>query len=447
MSSFLIRPWSHPLIGKISPPSDKSITHRAIILSAICQGKTTIKKFAFNNDCLATLNAFKRLGVRIKLNKSGLVIYGRGLKGLRRPTKAISAGESGTTMRLLLGVLAGQSFRTILVAAKSLSKRPMLRVILPLRMMGARIYSNPHVIKGAGKNSKIIEEYPPIMIRGGKLKPITYKMPVASAQVKSAILLAGLYCNGTTKIIEPIKTRDHTERMLKLFRANIKIKGTTISIKGVKELVSPLVIDIPGDISSASFFIVAATILPHSRLIIKSVGLSPTRMGAIRILKRMGANIRIFGLGSGVRGGEPTGDIIVKSSELRGTRVRRKEMPSLIDEVPILMVAACYAKGRTLFEGVEELRLKETDRINSMMWNLSKMDANIQVKQRNSKLNIIVIGTKHLVGTKVTSFGDHRTAMSLVIAGLKAKGSTSIDNIDCINKSFPDFLKVLETLR
>jgi 3-phosphoshikimate 1-carboxyvinyltransferase len=302
-------------------------------------------------------------------------------------------------------------------------------------------------IKAKRKRQKAkTEEYPPITVTGGNLKPITYKMPVASAQVKSAVLLAGLYCDGITKIIEVIKTRDHTERMLRLFGANIKIKGAAISVKGAKELTSPSAITIPGDISSAIFFIVAATIVPGSCLVIKSAGLNPTRMGAIRILRRMGADIKIKNQKSKLQNYEPVGDIITRSSNLNGTTVKSREIPSLIDELPILMVAACNAKGRTLFEGVEELRVKETDRINSMMNNLHKMGANILLKQRNYKLDLAITGTKHLVGNKVSSFGDHRTAMSMVIAGLKASGKTIIDDINCINKSFPDFLRVLKSL-
>lgn len=442
MSSFQVRSQSRPLIGRIIVPPDKSITHRAIILSAISRGKTRLKKFALNNDCLTTLDVFKHLGVRITVNRSSILIHGRGLWGLRRPLGSIFVNESGTTMRIVLGILAGQRFPATLVAAKSLSRRPMLRVIVPLRMMGATINS-----KSKLRNTKIIEEYPPITVSGGNLKAITYKLPVASAQVKSALLLAGLYCRGTTRIVEPIKTRDHTERMLKLFNAKIKIKGNAVNIEGERELSSPAVIDIPGDISSAGFFILGASILPGSCLTIKSVGLNPTRMGAVRVLKRMGADIRIRKNSASVTCGyEPTGDITVRASRLKGTKVKRKEIPSLVDEMPLLMVAACNARGKTLFEGVEELRVKETDRINSMVNNLNKMGANIRVKQKNTKVNIVITGSKHLIGTKVSSFGDHRTAMSMIIAGLKAEGQTIIDDIDCINKSFPEFLKVLKSL-
>jgi len=459
MSSFQVRPPSRPLTGRVTVPPDKSITHRAIIVSAISQGKTRLKKFAVNNDCLATLQALKRLGVRITANRRSIIIYGRGLRGLESAAGAICVNESGTTMRILSGVLAGQYFPTTLTAAKSLSRRPMLRVLVPLRMMGAKISSKSNPLIGLRigvgrslatkiRNAKIIEEYPPITVSGGNLKAITYKLPVASAQVKSAILLAGLYSNGTTRIVEPLKTRDHTERMLKLFKAKIKIKANAVSIEGGGELSSPAVIDIPGDISSAAFFILAASILPGSCLTIKSVGLNPTRMGAVRVLKRMGADIRIRkSKTTAAYGYEPSGDITVKASVLEGTRVNRQEMPFLIDEMPLLMVAASNAKGKTLFEGVEELRVKETDRINSMVNNLNKMGANIRVKQENTKVDIVVIGSKLLVGAKVSSFGDHRTAMSMIIAGLKARGRTVIDDIDCINKSFPGFLKLLKSLK
>ena len=443
MSSFQIRPLLYPLRGEISSPADKSVTHRAIIISAVAKGKTTIKNFAVNDDCLTTINALRRLGIEIAMKKSRLIVLVFVLRSLKMPPNAISAGNSGTTMRLLLGVLSGQNFPVTLVADESLSKRPMLRVIEPLQMMGAKINATCHMPHAT------CEKYPPITIEGGNLKPIAYKMPLASAQIKSAVLLAGLYCKGTTKITEKIKTRDHTERMLKLFGADIKIKGDTISINGNKELVSPSVINIPGDISSASFFIVAASIIAGSRLVIKDVGLNHTRIGIIRVLKRMGADIKIqFRLrGDKIQSYEPMADLIVKSSQLKGTAVKKEEIPSLIDELPILMVAACYARGRTIFEGVEELRVKETDRVNSMVSNLNRMGADIRVRQINHKSNIIIKGAKHLIGAKVRSFGDHRTAMSMIIAGLKAACPTIIDDVDCINKSFPEFLKTLRSLQ
>ena len=482
MSSFLIR--QIPCVkGEVNLAGDKSIAHRSIIVSAISPQPTTIENFPTNKDCLYTVSAFKKLGVRIitpnlKTSKepTTITVLGKGLYGLRKPKGPIFVGNSGTTLRLLLGVLAGQDFRVKLVTGKSLSQRPMLRVTKPLRMMGADIIAN--------RKSQIanrIEEYPPIAIRGGRLKPITYKMPVASAQVKSAILLAGLYTKGKTRVIEYISTRDHTERMLKLFKADIKVNPSTalcfdrlsirperakrveglrvdgersrtikenkIVIKGNQELVSPKKIYIPGDISSASFFMVLAAILPDSQILIRNVSLNPSRTGIIRVLKRMGADIRVSCLVSRVSCFEPMGDIRVKSSKLKGTIVRNEEIPSLIDELPILMVAACFACGRTIFKGVGELRVKETDRIKSMSENLAKMGGVIQVLKTAKKEGIVIQGVKELHGSHVRSFADHRTAMSMVVAGLKAQGKTWIDDIACINKSFPNFLNLLRSLK
>ena len=294
------------------------------------------------------------------------------------------------------------------------------------------------------------EEYLPITIKGGGLCSIRYKMPVASAQVKSAILLAGLYAKGITKILEPIKTRDHTERMLRDFGAVLKVKDKIISVQGQQELVSPEKIEIPGDVSSAGFLIVAAILLPNSHLVLKFVGINPSRLGLLSVLKRMGADIKIMPIRSSKTGGEPVGDIIIKSSSLRGTVVKSSEIPQLIDELPILMLAACFARGRTIIYGVEELRVKETDRIKSMQTNLRKMGAEIKVTDywsasKRPKIKIVIQGVGQLKGAKVSSFGDHRTSMSMIIAGLICKG-TRIDDDKCINKSFPDFLKVLESV-
>jgi 3-phosphoshikimate 1-carboxyvinyltransferase len=429
--------------GKISLPGDKSIAHRAVILGALSCAKTTVHNFPLNRDCLSTISALQKLGIKIKLKvKSGgnarATVFGKGLSGLKRPQGPIFIGDSGTTFRLLLGVLAGQDLKVRLVAGKSLSQRPMRRVNIPLRMMGAKI---------SAKRKAQFEEYPPISIQGGKLKAITYRMPVASAQVKSAILLAGLSAAGATIIIEPIKTRDHTERMLKLFKAEIKIKANKIVIKGNKKLVSPGDIYIPGDISSAGFFMVLAAILSRSAILIRNVNLNSSRMGIVRVLKRMGANIKVVRLQSHkVTSGEPMGDILVKSSKLRGVVIKKEEIPSLIDELPVLMVAACYAKGRSIFKGVEELRVKEADRIKSMLTNLQKMGADICVVKKAQGEDILVRGQENLKGARVSSFGDHRTAMSMVVAGLKAKGQTLIDDLNCINKSFPGFLTTLRTL-
>jgi 3-phosphoshikimate 1-carboxyvinyltransferase len=454
MIPLLVKPALR-LQGEIVLLGDKSIAHRSVIISAISYGKTTIENFPNNKDCLSTVKALKKLGIKItqknsKTSKtcSAITILGKGLRSLSIPKAPIFVGDSGTTLRLLLGVLAGQNFKTKLRAGKSLSQRPMLRVTAPLRMMGADIAARhkPQDIPRLRLGQAKIEEYPPITIKGGNLKPITYKMPVASAQVKSAILLAGLYAEGKTKVIESIKTRDHTERILKLFKADIKLKQNTIVMKGNKELVSPARIYIPGDISSASFFIVLAAILPDSYIIIKDVSLNPSRTGIIRVLKRMGVDIRITSYQLPVTSYEPAGDIIVKSSRLRGALVKKEEIPALIDELPILMVAACKASGITVFEGVSELRVKETDRIRSMCGNLKKMGADIRIFKENGQDKVVIKGVKELNGNRISSFGDHRTAMSMVVAGLVAGGETLIDDINCINKSFPVFFSFLKNL-
>ena len=463
MRPFVVKPASH-LEGEITLSGDKSIAHRSIIISAITPGRTVIENFPVNKDCLSTIKAFRKLGIKITQGrwnrcKASLVVAvsGKGLLGLQRPKSPIFIGESGTTLRLILGVLAGQSFQVRLLAGESLSQRPMRRVTVPLRLMGANIISNIKYQKSK------IEEYPPITIRGGSLKAITYRMPVASAQLKSAILLAALYAKGTIKVIEPVKTRDHTEHMLRLFGADLKLKQNTIVIKNNhKELVSPKKVYIPGDISSASFFIVMAVILPKAQVLIRNVSLNPARIGIIKVLKRMGANINIkyqksiLRLHSGlmvsrvepsnIKYGEPIGDLVVRSSQLKGVTVKKEEIPSLIDELPVLMVAACLAKGRTVFEGVEELRVKETDRIKSMSVNLKKMGADIKVLRVGKSEKIVIQGVRELRGSQVKSFGDHRTAMSMVVAGLGAVGRTEIDDISCISKSFPDFTSLLKPL-
>ncbi len=437
MKRFFIKPAVF-LNGELSVPGDKSIAHRAVIIGAISLGKVSIENFPFNKDCLSTLSAVKDLGIKVNKSKQGLVVFGKGLWGLKKPQSPIFIKESGTTFRLLLGLLAAQGFNSKLLAGSLLSRRPMLRVISPLRMMGANI---------AAKCSLPVlppEEYPPISIVGSKLAPIKYRMPVASAQVKSAILLAGLYTKGCTEIIEPLVCRDHTERMLKVFKSNISVKRNKIRICGRKELLSPGKVYVPGDISSAAFFMVAAAIVPNSQIRIKNVSLNPTRTGVLNVLKRMGADIRVQA--QGVSQGEPLGDLIVKHSQLKKTRIKNKEIPFLIDELPVLMVAACFAKGKSIFEGVKELRVKETDRIQSMCFNLKRMGAKIKVRKSGNNELIEIEGVKALNGAELKSFGDHRTAMSAIVAGLSANGTSHIDDIECIKKSFPGFLPVLKGL-
>ncbi len=425
------------LRGRIILPGDKSIAHRALILSAISPGVTTLNNFPSSEDLKATISIFTKLGVKIKSSGKGMVIVsGRGLNGLKEPREGLFIAESGTTFRLLLGVLAGQNFGVKVLAGKSLSRRPMLRVTEPLRGMGAFVKS-----RRSGQ-----DEYPPVFIKGGRLRGITYRVPVASAQVKSAIILAGLYAEGKTRVIEPVKTRDHTERMLKFFKAGIQHKGNTIVMKRTMSLVSPGRFYVPGDLSSASFFVVASIILPGSRLVLKDVSLNPTRTGLLKVLKRMGADINIAKKCRRVSGFEPSGDLEVTSSKLKATKVTQEEIPSLIDELPILMVASCFAKGKTVLEGVGELRVKETDRIRSMTENLNKMGADIRIIRHKLKENMFIQGVEGLKGAALKSFGDHRTAMSLMIAGLSACGRSRIDDVSCVNKSFPGFANSMQSL-
>lgn len=444
MKSFLVKPTSC-IKGKFALPGDKSIAHRSLIISSLAKGKTKIINLPANQDCLYTIKTLRSLGVRIKYSRRkkssiDVIVYGRGCFGFKKPRKTLFVGESGTTLRLILGVLAGQSFNTKLKAGRSLSQRPMLRVTYPLRLMGAQIKAKTGKTDLSNK-----EEFAPIEVWPGRLKAITYRLPVASAQVKSAILLAGLFAQGETRVIEPAMTRDHTELMLKEFKADIKVKGNTIVMAGGQELTSPGRIYIPGDISSAAFFIVLAAILGNSRLKIEKVGLNPSRIGLIRVLKRMGGKIKVcYKNSKHSAGGEAMGEITVTNSPLRGTVVQRKEVPTLIDELPVLMVAACFAKGISVFKGIGELRVKETDRIRSMCENLSKMGAEIKVTPAK---NIVIKGGRGLLGGRLRSFGDHRTAMSLIIAGFKTRGKTYIDNVSCIKKSFPEFLSVLASLQ
>lgn len=430
--------------GVIEVPPDKSISHRAVMLGSIAEGTTEVKNFLMGDDCLCTIEAFREMGINInpKSQIPKLIIEGKGLRGLKKPNKELYLGNSGTTMRIILGILAGQDFECVLSGDGSLSKRPMGRVAEPLEMMGAKINSkfeirNPKQIQ----NSKSQDIYPPLKIKGGfPLKAIKYKLPVASAQVKSAVLLAGLYADGVTEVEESVKSRDHTERMLKGFGADIDINGLKVSIKKSR-LKAKGEIFVPGDISSAAFFIVAALILKSSRLTIKDLGVNPTRTGAIDILKAMGGRIEVSNIKE--TGAEPMADLTVSSSDLKGVTIEGEIVPRAIDELPIIMVAAAFAKGQTIIKDAAELRVKETDRISSMAANLRKMGSDINLEGDT----IIINGVDALRGAEVESFQDHRTAMSMAIAGLRAEGETAILDTGCINKSFPEFEALLRAAR
>lgn len=416
------------LKGIISVPPDKSISHRAVMISALTEGKTRIKNFLLGEDCLHTLEAFKALGVNYVLNGSILTIEGKGLYGFREPRKKIFIGNSGTTIRLMLGVLAAQDFKVTLEGDESLNKRPMQRVMEPLRMMGARIEA-------------VEDNFAPLTIHGSPLRAISYKQNVSSAQVKSCILLAGLYANGITKVYEKIKTRDHTERMLRLFSAGIKRKGLMVSINSKNRLISPGAIDIPTDFSSAAFFMAAAVIVPGSKIIIKNVGLNPTRIGFLNVLRAMGADIEKKNQRHVSE--EPRADLIIKfKSPLKSVTIEKESIPSMIDELPIVMIVATQAKGKTIIKGAGELRVKETDRINSMVMNLRKMGAGIEVK----KDDISIKGPVTLNSAVINSFGDHRTAMSFAVAALIARGKTVIQGTECIETSFPGFFTTLKSI-
>ncbi len=413
------------------------------MLASISEGTTRIKNWLLADDGLRTIAAFRAMGVKVYTfciaESVNFTVQGVGMRGLKKPGRgrgnghAIYLGNSGTTMRILPGILAVQDFQVVLKGDRSLSARPMMRVARPLRRMGVKI-------SGRGKR----EIFPPLKIRGSaRPKPIKYKSKVASAQVKSCILLAGLFAKGTTSVSEPVKSRDHTERMLKMFGCSVKTQGRRVSLKGPVKLKSPGTVTIPGDISSAAFFIVAGCILPGAKVIIENVGLNPTRTGIIDILKRMRADISVRCKVSGVRAGEPVGNIIVKSSRLRGVTISAQEVVRAIDEVPIIMVAACLAKGATVIKGIGELRIKETDRVRSMVTNLRRLGAEIEVKDNELKVK----GGRVLRGARVSRYGDHRTAMSMLIAGLVTKGKVTVIGLDCINKSFPNFHRILSPLK
>jgi 3-phosphoshikimate 1-carboxyvinyltransferase len=426
------------LVGHLTLGGDKSISHRAIILSSLTSRKVRIKNFYPSQDCLSSLQAMRKLGVKIKQSRACVIdIYGVGLEGLNFP-KSLFLGDSGTTYRLLAGLLAGKNCKCLLKAGSSLSKRPMKRIIKPLTQMGAKV-------RGSDSEQEI---YPPLLIEGGNLKSIEYTLPVASAQVKSAILLAGLSAKGATKIIEKVKTRDHTERILARFGANISVIKNRITLIGPSRiLVAPKEIDIPGDFSSAAFFIVGTLLLVGSNLRIKNVSINPTRIGLLKVLKRMKANIKLTNIRNDLWPFEPVADINIRYSKLQATKITSDEIPLLIDELPIFMVAASLAYGTTRICGAEELKVKEADRIKSMVYNLKNMGVEIKVEKNKNCENILIKGREELHSACLKSFSDHRTAMSMVIASLCTKKTSYLDDTDCISKSFPDFFKALNSIK
>jgi 3-phosphoshikimate 1-carboxyvinyltransferase len=423
-----LQPTMKGLKGMIDIPGDKSISHRSVMFGSIAQGVTRVTNFLPGDDCLSTISCFRKLGVVIEENENELIIYGNGFDGLKEPDEILDVGNSGTTIRLLLGILAGRPFFSSIIGDHSIGKRPMTRVTEPLRSMGAQI---------DGRNNG---EFTPLSIRGGHLNPIHYNMPVASAQVKSALILAGLQAEGETIIIEKAESRDHTERMIRKFGGEVYKNDREITIKGGQRLSASDIL-VPGDISSAAFFLVAAAIVPNSEIVLKNVGLNPTRTGIIEIMNKMGANLEISQ--NEADSFEPAGDITVKTSSLRGTVVEGDVIPRLIDEIPIIALLATQAEGTTIIKDASELKVKETNRIDTVVQELTKLGASIEATDDG----MIIHGGTTLTGGKVSSHGDHRIGMMLAIASLLSKEKVELENPDAISVSYPNFFDHLNSLK
>ncbi|MFK5969331.1 MAG: 3-phosphoshikimate 1-carboxyvinyltransferase [Candidatus Marithrix sp.] len=424
MQKFIVKPGGE-IRGTIRVPGDKSISHRVVMLGALAKGITQISGCLEAEDTLSTMAAFKAMGVSIEKNSQGqIIIYGVGLHGLQPPTEPLYIGNSGTTMRLMAGLMAGQKFSVEMGGDESLLQRPMTRVTKPLTTMGAKI-----LVADNGT--------PPLIILGKQdLQGIDYDMPIASAQVKSCLLLAGMYASGKTCVIEPSPTRDHTERLLLGFGYLVNREGNKVCLKGGGQLYGKS-IDIPADISSAAFFIVAACIAKNSEILLEHVGVNPTRTGVIDILQRMGANIKLYNQRE--INGEPIADIRVRSSDLHGINITKEQVPLAIDEFPILFIAAACAEGKTVLTGAEELRVKESDRIQVMADGLQKLGINAE-----PQLDGIIIQGGKIRGGVINSHGDHRIAMSFAIAALRANGTINIEDCANVATSFPNFVNLAQ---
>lgn len=417
------------LKGELTVPGDKSISHRSIMLGALAKGTTEVTGFLQGADCLSSISCFQKMGIEIENNKKNNVvhIHGNGLHGLKTPSSILDVGNSGTTTRLMSGILAAQPFSSTIDGDASIRKRPMGRIMTPLREMGADFQSLQ------------TEQCAPFTISGGHLHGIHYYSPVASAQVKSAILLAGLYAEGNTSVTEPYLSRNHTELMLKAFGAEIKCDGTTASVSPVSELTAQH-ISVPGDISSAAYFIVAGLITPHSEITIRNVGINPTRDGILTVCKNMGADIRLSNIKEDT--GELVADITVSTSSLHGCTIEGDIIPKLIDEIPIIAVMAAFAEGTTIIKDAQELKVKESNRIDVMVKNLSSMGVEIE----GTDDGMIIRGGRPLHGTSIDTRSDHRIAMSFAIAGGLAEGDTEIVDAGCVSISYPDFYTDLQQL-
>ena len=420
------------LKGEVTIPGDKSISHRSIMLGSIALGTTEITHFLEGADCLSTIDCFRKMGVEIERKPSSILVHGKGLRGLRAPNETLNVGNSGTTTRLISGILSGQSFPTVLSGDASLNSRPMKRIMTPLNSMGANITS----LNDNG--------CAPLYIEPGTLHGIHYQSPVASAQVKSAVLLAGLYADGPTSVTEPALSRNHTELMLQGFGAyvatDLHADGTaTAHVEPCEELYGQQIC-VPGDISSAAYFIAAALLVPGSELLVKNVGTNFTRAGFLKVCKAMGADIET--INQSFEGGEGRADLLVRFSQLKGTTVEGDIIPTLIDEIPMIAVMAAFAEGTTVIKDAAELKVKETNRIDTVTAGLKAMGADITPTEDG----MIIEGTGHLSGASIQSFLDHRIAMAFSIAGLAADGETEIVDSQCVDVSYPEFFDTLDSL-
>lgn len=415
-----------PLRGELSVPGDKSISHRAVMLGSLAKGTTEIRGFLPGADCLSTISCFRAMGVRILQEKDHVTVSGRGLRGLRKPETALDCGNSGTTLRLISGILAAQPFDTVLTGDDSIRKRPMERIMIPLSGMGAEIRSIP----GNG--------CAPLSITGKQLHGISYESPVASAQVKSAVLLAGLFAEGKTSVTEPFLSRDHSERMLRAFGAEVHTgtapDGRPVAAVSPAEELSAAAVSVPGDISSAAFFLCGALMVPGSELLIRNVGINPTRSGILDAVSAMGGSVELLP-GKHANDAEPAADLLVRASRLHGTKIGGSLIPRLIDELPVIAAMACAAEGTTVIRDAGELKFKESDRIRAMADGLSRMGAAVT----ETPDGLIIEGGRPLRGAAVDSRGDHRVAMAFSILSLLAEGPVVISDPDCVSVSAPGF--------
>lgn len=417
------------LKGTVELIGDKSISHRAIMFSSIAKGTTRIKNFLMGQDCLSTIDCFRKMGVNIDINDKEVIVKGVGLRGLKKPNEILNVGNSGTTIRLMMGILAGNEFESTVIGDESIGKRPMKRVTDPLRLMGCNIKGNDDA------------NFTPITIYGGNLNGIEYEMPVASAQVKSSIILASLYADSSSTIIEKSKSRNHTEIMLKSFGAAIKSNDLKIDVKPVRELFSVENINVAGDISSAAFIIAAASIVEGSEVIIKNVGLNETRTGIIDVLEAMNGNFEI--IDKRVESGEVVGDLIVRySDKLIGTTIDSNLIPRLIDEIPVIAILATQANGTTVIKDAKELKVKESNRIKAVVDNLKNMGAEIEELEDG----MVIKGKTKLKGANIKTFNDHRIAMAFSVASLISEGKLNLDNTACIDISFPGYFDLINNL-